>query len=157
MRTPLTLAFILAATAAFAASPPMGAGYGAIDAPRDVDPVTLAEEFCAARIAQSDMDALSPYFAPKLTRLLDAHERSHLAAAVPWQGYIYRPTGCTVEVLNGAPNTIGVLVKVTYTAPELVWSDTLNIERTPDSWLINNVFYEQGGNLRFRLVDWLGG
>ena len=32
------------------------------------------------------------------------------------------------------------------------WADTLNLERTPDSWLLNNVFYQGGGNLRFRLA-----
>lgn len=29
----------------------------------------------------------------------------------------------------------------------------INLERTPDSWLINNVFYDGGGNLRFRLFE----
>lgn len=157
MRPLLAVIAALFATSAIAASVPMGAGYGAIDAPRDTDPTTLAQKFCDARVSRTGMDDLAPWFAPKLVALLDRHANSHLAAAVPWQGYIYHPTSCTLEVLNNAPNTIGVLIKITYTAPERVWSDTLNFERTPDSWLINNVFYEQGGNLRFRLFDWLGG
>ena len=76
---------------------------------------------------------------------------------MPWQGYVYHPTGCSIEVLNGATDTIGVLVRLTYTAPERTWSDTLNFERTPDSWWLNNVFYDGGGNLRFTLARWLGG
>jgi hypothetical protein len=157
MRHVLSLAALLltTATATLAATPPLGNGYGAIDAKRDVDPVKLAQMFCDARVHRSGMEALAPYFAPKLARLLDEHAHSHLAAAVPWQGYIYDPTGCSLEVLNNAPDTIGVLVKVTYTSPERTWSDTLNFERTPDSWLLNNVFYEDGGNLRFTLFDWL--
>jgi hypothetical protein len=155
MRLLASLAFILFATATLAASPEMGGGYGAIDARRDVDPVALAERFCDIRVHRGDMHQLDAYFAPKLTRLLDEHAASHLAAAVPWQGYIDYPTACSVEVLNGATNTIGVLVKLHYTSPERQWSDTLNFERTRDSWRINNIFYEAGGNLRFRLFDCL--
>jgi hypothetical protein len=156
MRLVLSLAFALAATSALAATtPPLGAGYGGIDAKRDVDPVQLAQMFCDARVNRAGIEELAPYFAPKLAKLLDEHAHSHLAAAVPWQGYIYYPTGCSVEVLNNSPRTVGVLVKVTYTSPERTWSDTLNFERTPDSWLLNNIFYEDGGNLRFTLFDWL--
>ena len=152
----LSIAAILVSTAAAGATLEMANGYGSIDAARDTDPITLAERFCDARIS-GDMTPLAPFFAPKLATLLDAHARSHLAAAVPWQGYIYQPTGCTFEVLNGFDDTVGVLVKITYSSAERSWSDTINLERTPDSWWINNVFYEQGGNLRFRLFDWLGG
>lgn len=153
----IILALLLAALPLTAAGAglPMANGYGAIDAPRDTDPVALAERFCDARVT-GDMTALTPFFAPKLTKLLDRHRESHLAAAVPWQSHIYRPTGCAVEVLNGFDDTVGVLVKVTYSSAERSWSDTLNLERTPDSWWINNVFCEGGGNLRFRLFDWLG-
>jgi len=49
-------------------------------------------------------------------------------------------------------HTVGVLVEVSYAGGGRNWSDTLNLERTPDSWLLNNVFYEGGGNLRFRLA-----
>jgi hypothetical protein len=156
MRAAFALVFLLSGPA-LAASPPVGGGYGAIDTPRDVDPVALAEQFCSLRTGRGDMQALAAYFAPKLTKLLERHAASHLAAAVPWQGYIYSPTACTVEVVNGYSDTIGVLVKLNYTAPERSWSDTLNFERTPDSWMLNNVFYDGGGNLRFRLFDWLGG
>jgi hypothetical protein len=152
MRPLLTLAAILTTTATLAASPPMGNGYGAIDAPRDTDPLALAQRFCDARVHRTAMEDLAPWFAPKLASLLDQHTHAHLATAVPWQSYIDDPIGCTLEVLNGAVNTIGVLVKVTYTSAERTWSDTLNFERTPDSWLLNNVFYERGGNLRFRLA-----
>jgi hypothetical protein len=150
----LSLATLLLSTAAFAAAPEMANGYGSIDAARNTDPVALAERFCDARIT-GDMAPLVPFFAPKLAKLLDEHAHSHLAAAVPWQGYIYHPTGCAVEVLNGFDDTVGVLVKITYSSAERSWSDTLNLERTPDSWWINNVFYEQGGNLRFTLFHWL--
>jgi hypothetical protein len=156
MRILPALAFSLIALPALAASPPLGAGYGAIDAPRDTDPVTLAQRFCDARVAQSDMGALARYFAPKLTRLLEQHASAHVATPVPWQSHEQRPTGCSLEVVNGFDDTIGVLVKLTYTANGTTWSDTLNLERTPDSWLINNVFYDGGGNLRFRLVNSLG-
>lgn len=155
MRMLASLAFALISTTALAASPEMGNGYGAIDARRDVDPVSLAQRFCDIRVHRGDMRELYPWFAPKLIKLLDEHAHSHLAAAVPWQGYIYYPTACSVEALNGATDTIGVLIKLNYTSPERAWSDTLNFERTPDSWRINNIFYEDGGNLRFKLFGWL--
>lgn len=154
MRLLASLAFILTATTALAASPEVGGGYGAIDAKRDVDPLVLAQKFCDLRVHHGDMHELSAWFAPKLARLIDQHENSMLAAAVPWQGYIYKPSSCTVEVLNGFSNTIGVLVKLHYTSPQREWSDTLNFQRTRDSWLLNNVFYEDGGNLRFTLFNW---
>ncbi len=156
MRILPALVLSLITLPALAAMPPLGNGYGAIDAPRDIDPLTLAQRFCDARIAQSDMGALAPYFAPKLTRLLAEHARAHAASAIPWQSHEDRPMNCSLEVVNGFDDTIGVLVKLTYTANGTTWSDTLNLERTPDSWLINNVFYDGGGNLRFRLVDSLG-
>jgi hypothetical protein len=156
MRNALALCFTLLATSALAATtPPLGAGYGAIDAPRDIDPLTLAQHFCDARVT-GDMSRVTPYFAPKLVRLLDEHAGSE-ANGVPWQSYADRPTGCSLEVVNNADDTIGVLVRITYTSADRTWSDTLNLERTPDSWMINNVFYEQGGNLRFRLFAGLGG
>jgi hypothetical protein len=153
MRHILSLATFLFVTTTLAASPEMGNGYGAIDAPRDVDPVSLAERFCDLRVRHGDMHALYPWLAPNLTKLLDEQAAAPLAAAVPWQGYVDEPTACRVEVLNGFRDTIGVLVKLHYTSPQRAWSDTLNLERTRDSWRINNVFYENGGNLRFRLFD----
>jgi hypothetical protein len=156
MRDALALAFTLFASSALAATtPPLGGGYGAIDAPRDIDPLTLAQNFCDARIA-GDMSRVEPYFAPKLVRLLDEHAGSARANGVPWQSYPDRPTGCNLEVLNNADDTIGVLIRITYASADRTWSDTLNLERTPGSWMINNVFYEQGGNLRFKLFAGLG-
>lgn len=131
------------------AATPALADYGRADAPRDIHPLELGELFCAARIA-GDMAPLERYFAPKLERVLRAADDP---AAVPWQGRDARPTGCTVEVVNGFDDTIGVLVAVSYVAGAAAWTDVLNLERTPDSWWLNNVFYEGGGNLRFRLVE----
>lgn len=131
------------------AATPALADYGRADAPRDIHPLELGELFCAARIA-GDMSPLERYFAPKLQRLLATVDD---AASVPWQGRDTRPTGCTVEILNGFDDTIGVLVAVSYVADGTRWTDTLNLERTPDSWWLNNVFYEGGGNLRFRLFE----
>jgi hypothetical protein len=156
MRNLLTLALILSTTAALAATvPPLGNGYGAMDAPRDITSVGLAQKFCDARVA-GDMSSVSAYFAPKLARLLDEYARSALANGVPWQSYVDRPTRCSLEVVNNADDTIGVLIKITYASANRTWSDTLNLERTPDSWMINNVFYEGGGNLRFKLFAELG-
>ena len=143
----LTLAMATTSQAA-AATPPLGAGYGAIDATRDTDPVTLANAFCTARIVD-DMSTIAGHFAPKLELALAEVP----ATQVPWQSLPDRPSSCSVEVLNGFDDTVGVLVRVTYKASDHTWSDTLNLERTPDTWLINNVFYENGGNLRFRLFE----
>ena len=146
------LAFVcLLALAAPAAAAPleMANGYGAIDAPRDTDPMTLGKLFCASRI-NGDMTALTPFFATKLRTLL---AETPAAAAVPWQTFPDHPKSCDVTILNGFANTIGVLVEVSYVADTRKWSDTLNLERTPDSWRLNNVFYEGGGNLRFRLLE----
>ena len=128
---------------------PAWADYGRADAPRDIHPLEFGELFCAARIA-GDMTPLEGYFAPKLKRLLRAADDP---AAVPWQSRDTRPTGCTVDIVNGFDDTIGVLVAITYHAGGTRWTDTLNLERTPDSWWLNNVFYEGGGNLRFRLIE----
>jgi hypothetical protein len=127
----------------------MGAGYGAIDAARDTDPLTLGQLFCAARISD-DMAPIEPYFAPKLVRRL---AEAPAGAAIPWQTFPDRPTTCSAAIVNGYDDTIGVLVQITYEAGARHWSDTLNLERTPDSWRLNNVFYQTGGNLRFRLVE----
>jgi hypothetical protein len=152
MRIFLVSTLLLLATPALGASLNMANGYGSIDAPRDVDPQTLGQMFCDARIS-GDMQPLEPYFAPKLVNLLEETEGSRLSAAIPWQSYIYHPTACSIEIVNGYDDTIGVLVAITYDAPEQTWSDTINLDRTPDSWRINNVFYEGGGNLRFRLFE----
>jgi hypothetical protein len=143
--------FALVTIPALATTPSMP-GYGALDAPRDIDPIRLGQLFCESRVRE-DMQPLERFFAPKLAGLLDELEASHLAMAVPWQSFIHRPSSCTVEILNGFDDTIGVLVQISYQAPQARWSDVINLERTPDTWLINNVFYEGGGNLRFRLFE----
>ena len=126
-----------------------GAGYGDIDAPRDTDPLTLAKTFCTARVGNGDMSALEPYYAPKLRTVLAAAGD----APVPWQSRDAKPRSCEPEVLYGQDDIIGVLVRVTYAADAGQWSDILNFQRTPNSWLLNNVLYETGGNLRFRLFE----
>jgi hypothetical protein len=131
---------------------PALAGYGRADAPRDIAPIELGQLFCESRLSQ-DMRPLKRFFAPKLARLLAETEQSRPAAGVPWQSAAHRPSSCTVEILNGFDDTIGVLVQISYRASEAQWSDVINLERTPDSWLINNVFYQDGGNLRFRLFE----
>lgn len=152
MRTTLALLLGLLVTGASGAALPLGGGYGAIDAMRDVDPVSLARRFCEARVSGVGMEQIAPYFAPKLARLLGDRP----APDIPWQSVPDRPSACTVEVVNGYTDTIGVLVRVTYTTAERSWSDTLNFERTRDSWRLNNVFYDGGGNLRFRLFGQRG-
>jgi hypothetical protein len=148
MRTIATLAFLVLAAPVTAASLPMGNGYGALDAPRDTDPLRLAQMFCDARIS-GDMSPLQKFFAPKLTRLLAGAP----AATVPWQTFPDHPQSCALSVINGYDDTVGVIVEVAYTSAERTWADRLNLQRTPDSWLLNNVFYDGGGNLRFRLVN----
>lgn len=146
MRMLVPLAFLVLATPAAAVSLPMANGYGALDAPRDTDPLTLGQLFCNARIA-GDMSPLEKFYAPKLTKLLQG------ASVVPWQTYPDTPQSCAVSIVNGFDDTVGVIVEVAYTAAAHKWVDQLNLERTPDSWRLNNVFYDGGGNLRFRLVN----
>ena len=146
MRMLVPLAFLVLATPAAAVSLPMANGYGALDAPRDTDPLTLGQLFCNARIA-GDMSSLEKFYAPKLTKLLQG------ASVVPWQTYPDTPQSCAVSIVNGFDDTVGVIVEVAYTAAAHKWVDKLNLERTPDSWRLNNVFYDGGGNLRFRLVN----
>lgn len=150
MRLSLALACLLAAAFPVAgASPPMANGYGAKDAVRDITPVKLGELFCAGRIS-GDMTALERFFAPKLVTLLT---ETPAGTGIPWQSVPAPPSGCDASVLFGIDDTIGVLVELTYAAEGRRWTDTLNLERTPTSWRINNVFYQGGGNLRFRLFD----
>jgi hypothetical protein len=133
---------------AAAVSLPMANGYGAIDAPRDTDPLALAQLFCNARLS-GDMTPLAKFFAPKLVHLLSETPPDK----VSWQTFPDQPQSCAVSIVNGYANTVGVIVDVAYSAAAHSWTDQLNFERTPDSWLLNNVFYDGGGNLRFRLVD----
>jgi hypothetical protein len=164
-----TLAVVLATVAfalpAAAVSLPMGNGYGAKDAPRDIDPETLGQLFCKARMG-GDMSPVEKFFAPKLidsisnAQASDAEFRtahpgdtSPLASGIPWQTVAATPNDCSIEILNGARDTIGVLVKISYSSPQGSWADTLNLVRTVDSWDIDNVFYDHGGNLRFKLLN----
>ena len=148
MRMLVPFAFLILAAPAAAASLPMANGYGALDAPRDIEPLALGQLFCDARIS-GDMSALEKFYAPKLVKLL----KGTAASAVPWQTYPDHPQSCAVSIVNGFDDTIGVIVEVAYSAATHSWVDQLNLERTPDSWLLNNVFYDGGGNLRFRLVN----
>jgi hypothetical protein len=143
---------------ALGASLELGNGYGAIDAPRDTDPLTLGQLFCEARMT-GDMTAVAPFFAPRLENLLVEAEASPGAFpnGIPWQAIEATPSACTLEILNGADDTIGVMVKISYVSPAGAWADTINLDRTVDSWQINNVFYDGGGNLRFRLFEALDG
>lgn len=126
-----------------------GAGYGDIDAQRDTDPLTLAKAFCAARLGDGDMAPLEPWYAPKLQSVL----ASAGSGPVPWQSRDVKPDRCEAEVLYGQDDIVGVLVRLSYVAGAEHWVDTLNFQRTPTSWLLNNVLYETGGNLRFRLFE----
>jgi len=126
-----------------------GAGYGDIDAGRDTDPLTLAKAFCAARLGDGDMSRLAPWYAPKLKHVL----ASAGSGPVPWQSRNLKPDRCEPEVLYGQDDIIGVLVRLSYAAGTEHWADILNFQRTPTSWLLNNVLYETGGNLRFRLFE----
>src|SRR5690606_20117316 len=110
-------------------------------------PLSLGQLFCDARIA-GDMSALERFYAPKLKRLLAAVSPE----SVDWQTYPDHPQSCAVSIVNGYDDTIGVIVEIAYVAAGRSWVDQLNLERTPDSWRLNNVFYEGGGNLRFRLA-----
>ena len=113
---------LLLSTPALAAMPAAGNGYGAIDARRDIAPLDLARRFCDARRA-GDMTAVERFFAPKLklARLVAARAE----ADIPWQTHDQQPTSCSFEVVNGFDDTIGVLIRITYTAGGLRWSDTL--------------------------------
>lgn len=148
MRLLIPLLVLALAAPAAAASLPMANGYGALDAPRDTDPLTLGRLFCDARIT-GDMSPVARFYAPKLSRLL----ASTAPQQVDWQSHPEHPQACAVSIVNGFDDTVGVIVDVAYTAPGRSWTDQLNLERTPDSWRLNNVFYDGGGNLRFRLVN----
>ncbi len=128
MRAIAALAFFAFTGPAIAASLPMANGYGALDAPRDIDPLTLARRFCDARIA-GDMSPLEKFFAPKLSRLLAQTP----SAKVAWQTFPDHPASCEAKILNGFDDTVGVLVELTYFADARHWADTLNLERTPDA------------------------
>jgi hypothetical protein len=150
MRLPLVFATLAALAAPALAAPlEMANGYGAIDAPRDISPEQLGHLFCAARLA-GDMTPLTPFLDDKLTNLV--REAAATATPVAWQSHPDRPDACTISIVNGIDDTIGVLVAVAYSGDSQHWTDTLNLVRTPDSWRLNNVFYDGGGNLRFRLM-----
>lgn len=91
----------------------------------------------------------APARPPRLVRLLAGTP----ADKVDWQAFPDHPQSCALSIVNGYDDTVGVIVEVAYRATGRSWRDQLNLERTPDSWLLNNVFYQGGGNLRFRLVE----
>jgi hypothetical protein len=148
MRTFVILLALVLALPANAAQLVLANGYGDKDTVRNLTSVQLGQRFCQGRLT-GNMSGLGKFFAPELVALLDGRP----VETVPWQSVAVQPNWCEVSVLNGATDTIGVLLKLTYTAKGETWSDTLGLQRTPDSWLINNVFYENGGNLRFRLFE----
>jgi hypothetical protein len=116
--------------------------------PRDPDARKLGEMFCAARIS-GDMSPMLPYIDPSLRKVSLMAIGEYL-----WQGHSgSRPKSCTIEIVNGFDRTAEVLVRIWYTAPRDNWADTLNLLRTPTGWVITNLFYEDGGNLRFRLFE----
>ncbi|RYG79598.1 MAG: hypothetical protein EON59_15895 [Alphaproteobacteria bacterium] len=112
-------------------------------------PLTLLTLTGAARVGDGDMSALERWYAPKLQNLLKAAD----GVPIPWQSHDVKPERCDAEVLYGQPRIIGVLVRLSYAAGAEQWTDILNFQRTPTSWLLNNVLYESGGNLRFRLFE----
>jgi hypothetical protein len=151
VRTIIALACLaaLAAPALAVSSMQTANGYGALDAPRDIDPQHLGLLFCDARI-KGDMTPIEKYYAPKLVDILADLPPD---TPIPWQGMPNHPTSCGIKILNGFDDTVGVLVEIDYASGVRHWADTLNLERTPDSWRLNNIFYEGGGNLRFRLLN----
>lgn len=151
MRTLLAfaLAVAAAATPVFAASSlEMANGAGWIGADRDIDPLHLGLLFCTARM-KGDMGPMEKYYAPKLVELLGDVPAG---TPIPWQTLPNHPTTCGVQIVNGFDNTVGVMVEVMYSSGLRQWNDILNLQRTPNSWWINNLFYDGGGNLRFRLA-----
>jgi hypothetical protein len=129
--------------------PAMGdSSHGDASTPRDPDARRLGEMFCAARIG-GDMRPILPYIDPRLRKVSLIAIGDFL-----WQGRpAARPTSCTIDIVNGFDRTIEVLVRITYLAPRETWSDIINLERTPTGWVITNLFYETGGNLRFRMFE----
>ena len=90
----------------------------------------------------------------KRVRATDDAEAVELCFARGWTDGlpVVPPTPARVERMLEAAR-LQPSREITYVAQAHRWADTLNLERTPDSWLLNNVFYDGGGNLRFRLVD----
>jgi hypothetical protein len=141
---------------------------GSRDTPRHPDPIELGQIFCQARVT-GDMTLLDGHLAGVLSESISDAEQK-LAAfraqypnathkfsnGLPWQTYPDRPSRCAVEIVNGIDKAPVVLVKLSYFvpgSPDAKWSDTIQMDRTPDSWLIDNVFYANGGNMRFRLFE----
>ena len=128
MRAIAALAFFAFTGPAIAASLPMANGYGALDAPRDIDPLTLARRFCDARIA-GDMSPLEKFFAPKLSRLLAQTP----AAKVAWQTFPDHPASCEAKIINCFADTVGALAELTYFSAVRNGADSLKLEPTPSS------------------------
>jgi hypothetical protein len=135
---------------------------------RHPDPLELGELFCKARVAD-DMSLLGGHLAPILIASIDDAQAkaeallkrspmlpTPLHKGLPWQTRAERPTSCTVELVNGIAQAPVVMVKLNFFVAgdsAAKWADTIQLERTPTSWLIDNVFYANGGNMRFKLAE----
>jgi hypothetical protein len=149
---------------------PVSARYdaGNPDAPRHPDPIELGNLFCNARIA-GDMSLVDAHVAPVLKQSIaavaDLAERFRqrfpdkpvpLAEGLPWQTFPDQPARCAIEIVNGIDKAPIILVKLSYFVDgdaQPKWADTIQLDRTPDHWLIDNVFYAHGGNMRFKLLE----
>lgn len=118
---------------------------GSPDTPRHPDPLALGAMFCAG-VVSGDMSALLPHLAPILARAVSGH------GDVPWTGLAEPPLACAPSIVNGIDRAPVVLVALTYSlAGGGTVTETIQLDRTARAWLIDNVFYATGGNLRFRL------
>ena len=143
MRLFVLASALLLSLPALAASP-----YGDPNTPRDPDARRLGEMVCAARI-DGDMRPLLPFMDPAFRKVSTIAIGDYL-----WQSHpAEQPTSCTIDIVNGFDRTREVLVRITYRSKDSVWADIVNLLRTPDSWKITNVFYETGGNLKFRMFE----
>jgi len=151
-------------------SSPVSARYdaGSADTPRHPNPVELGSLFCNARIT-GDMSMVDAYVAPVLKQSIAAvadraerfrqrfpDKRVPLTEGLPWQTLPDQPARCAIEIVNGIENAPIILVKLSYFVDgdaQPRWADTIQLDRTPDRWLIDNVFYAHGGNMRFKLLE----
>jgi len=127
---------------------------GNADSPRTPTPLQVAERFCAAAIS-GEWTRLRPPMAPALlSSIVKALRHAGEDVAIPWSSLSGRPSTCDASFVNGIENAPIVLVAVTYWLPDGSQRvDQVQMDRTPDSWVVDNVLYEGGGNLRFRLAE----
>jgi hypothetical protein len=166
--TPMRISLILSLLLLSAL--PAAARYdaGSPETPRHPDPAELGQLFCQARVT-GDMTLLDGHLAGVLLESIGEAEKkleafrtqypnaTHpFSNELPWQTYPDRPSRCATEIVNGIDKAPVVLVKLSYFVPgnpDAKWSDTIQMDRTPTSWLIDNVFYANGGNMRFKLFE----